>query len=294
MQTEDASQAPLVSFVVFAYNQEDVVGHAIEGAFAQTYPNLQLIFSDDCSPDGTFEAMRSAAEAYDGPHEIVLNRNPENVGPIGHVNRIFELSKGEMIVINAGDDISTPDRTERLFETFRRDNPLLVYSDVTKIDETGAVIGDWSFHDRVVTRGPAKAATASALCLGAACAWHPDIMRLFGEIKEMDAYGDLVFSFRAILAGRISHVPEPLLQYREGGISYWGPASVAERRARKRRRQKVHLAVCRQRLSDCLKFAPGRGNLHRILRQEIARYEPIVAAIDAEDRAAESGAAAKG
>lgn len=268
---------PLLTFVVFAYNQEKLVGEAIEAAFAQTWPNLQIILSDDRSPDGTYEVMEKAAAAYDGPHEITLNQNARNLGPIGHVNRIFDLAKGEMIVVNAGDDISFPDRTEKLFATFREERPLLIYSDVTRMDEAGKTIDDWSFHSRVVSKGPMKAATAAGLALGAACAWHPDIMRLFGKIEEMEAYGDLVFSFRAILANRISYVPEPLLRYRLGGISYWGPASAAEKAERKRKRRRVHLAVCRQRLEDLRKFAPGRGKIIRHLTQEVARFEELVA-----------------
>ena len=42
-------------------------------------------------------------------------------------------------------------------------------------------------------------------------------MRLFGNIVETDTYDDLVFYFRAMLAGgRIGYVPEPLMLYRIG------------------------------------------------------------------------------
>ena len=41
--------APLVTFALFAYNQERYVREAVEGAFAQTYQPLEIILSDDCS-----------------------------------------------------------------------------------------------------------------------------------------------------------------------------------------------------------------------------------------------------
>lgn len=44
-----ASQAPLVTFALFAYNQEKFIREAVEGAFAQTYESLEIILSDDCS-----------------------------------------------------------------------------------------------------------------------------------------------------------------------------------------------------------------------------------------------------
>ena len=49
---------PLVTFALFAYNQEQYIREAIEGAFAQTYQPLEIILSDDCSTDRTFEIMR--------------------------------------------------------------------------------------------------------------------------------------------------------------------------------------------------------------------------------------------
>jgi glycosyltransferase involved in cell wall biosynthesis len=53
----DRSDAPLVTLVLFAYNQEKFIRQAMEGAFAQTYQPLEIIVSDDSSPDGTFAIM---------------------------------------------------------------------------------------------------------------------------------------------------------------------------------------------------------------------------------------------
>ena len=58
--------------------------------------------------------MQEMAAAYRGPHRIILNRNPTNLGHARHVERIMEISSGAFIVESAGDDISLPERTERL------------------------------------------------------------------------------------------------------------------------------------------------------------------------------------
>ena len=87
----DTTDRPLVSFAVIAYNQERFIREAIEGAFAQTYEPLEIILSDDCSPDRTFDIMQEMAAAYDGPHKVVLNRNEPNLGLVPHVNRILEF-----------------------------------------------------------------------------------------------------------------------------------------------------------------------------------------------------------
>ena len=57
-------ERPLVTFALFAYNQERYIREAVEGAFAQTYEPLEIILSDDCSTDRTFEIMQEMVANY--------------------------------------------------------------------------------------------------------------------------------------------------------------------------------------------------------------------------------------
>ena len=107
---------PLITFILFGYNQAHFVREAIDGALAQTYSPLEIIFSDDCSTDETFTIMSEAAANYRGPHKIILNRNEQNRGVGAHVNRAFSLANGEWIVTAASDDISNPGRCARVVE----------------------------------------------------------------------------------------------------------------------------------------------------------------------------------
>src|SRR3954469_5886970 len=129
---------PLLTFSIGAYNQEPFIRQAVAGAFAQTYSPLQIILSDDCSSDRTFEIMAEMAAAYRGPHEVVLNRNPKNRGLVAHVNRVVELMRGELLVVSAGDDISLPHRTTAVWEAWEATGrkAFSVHSQVIHIDES--------------------------------------------------------------------------------------------------------------------------------------------------------------
>lgn len=105
------SKNPLVSFCLICYNQENYISEAIEGAFRQQYSPLEIIISDDCSSDSTFEIVKKMAKEYQGPHHLILNRNPSNIGLTGNVNYVFSRAKGIYVVLAAGDDISLPERT---------------------------------------------------------------------------------------------------------------------------------------------------------------------------------------
>jgi glycosyltransferase involved in cell wall biosynthesis len=111
---------PLVTFALFAYNQEKYIREAVEGAFSQTYEPLEIILSDDCSSDRTFEIMQEMAAAYEGPHQVRVRRNDCNVGTALHVQLAFEESKGELFVVAAGDDISFAKRVSSICSTWEQ------------------------------------------------------------------------------------------------------------------------------------------------------------------------------
>jgi hypothetical protein len=52
---DNETDQPLVTFALFAYNQEKYIREAVEGAFAQTYEPIEVILSEDYSTDRTFE-----------------------------------------------------------------------------------------------------------------------------------------------------------------------------------------------------------------------------------------------
>jgi len=115
---DNATDRPLVTFALFAYNQEKYIREAVEGAFAQTYSPLEIILSDDCSSDKTFEIMQAMAVAYKGPHRVHARRNEFNIGTALHVYSVARSSKGLLFVVAAGDDFSFPERTDRLFRVW--------------------------------------------------------------------------------------------------------------------------------------------------------------------------------
>lgn len=131
---------PLVTFALFAYNQEAYIREAIEGAFAQTYEPLEIILSDDCSKDGTFQIMQEMAASYKGPHRVRVRKGERNLGIAQHFNTLVEMSEGTLISAAAGDDISLPQRVERAVACFDRDPDLtFVECALDEFDETGPI-----------------------------------------------------------------------------------------------------------------------------------------------------------
>lgn len=112
MMQESTQERPLVTFALFAYNQEKYIREAIEGAFAQTYEPLEIILSDDCSTDRTFEIMQEMVADYRGPHIVKVSSSIRNRGTLKHVLDVANMCHGKYLVVQAGDDISKCCRTE--------------------------------------------------------------------------------------------------------------------------------------------------------------------------------------
>ncbi len=241
METPE-TERPLVTFAIIAYNQEKFIREAVEGAFAQTYEPLEIVLSDDCSTDRTFEIMQEMAANYNGPHKVILNRNEENRGIGGHVNRAMEVSKGEFIVVAAGDDISRPDRTTRLYEKVkdRLSEPVSIYSGCEFIDEEGRLTGSMEKPVRSLpddNRDELCEGLSSGriygFCLGATHAWTRATWRLFGDLHPEVIAEDNCISLRNALVGSVHFLPDHLVQRRFHGKNVYAevisPRSTADR-----------------------------------------------------------------
>lgn len=215
--TETASaDRPLVTFAVFAYNQARFVREAVAAAFAQTYSPLHIVLSDDCSKDDTFAIMQAMADAYRGPHRVVLNRNPKNLNIGGHVNRVMELVEGDLVVPAAGDDISEPHRTEtvvaRWLASGRR--AMSLHSATTHIDESGAPLGVHGYPSPERLSSRDDIARKGLSVLGASHCWAREVFTRFGPMLPEIVNEDSVIPFRSALLGEIAYLDEPLVRYR--------------------------------------------------------------------------------
>lgn len=97
---------PLVSLIIATYNHKKFVSETVAGALSQDYPNLEIVISDDCSPDGTFETLQGLTHGYSGPHALTVRKNDRNLGLVPHVNKLLlEFAHGEYVMLSGGDDV---------------------------------------------------------------------------------------------------------------------------------------------------------------------------------------------
>ncbi len=96
---------PQVSVLLTAYNRAPYIASSIESVLAQTFGDFELLITDNCSTDGTFDIARKY-ERLDSRIRVV--QNERNLGQFGNRNRAAELARGSLLKYHDSDDLMYP------------------------------------------------------------------------------------------------------------------------------------------------------------------------------------------
>lgn len=267
-QNISRSKYPLVTFAIISYNQENYIREAVKSALAQDYSPLEIIISDDCSTDHTFQIIEEIVSSYSGSHSVILKRNACNIGLGAHVNRLWELASGELVILQAGDDISFSHRTSTIVDVWRTTTPSpdLIFSSVALIDEKGAKIGE-----RTNVKVPVSALRDTITgkreyVTGGCCSAYAKILHwTAGPLREDTIAEDFIYTFRAMLGNGLVGIAEPLVYYRQHDASIMG-------KARNRRDDKLRNLIGRHsRLLEYRKAMDAYGFSNSYMRWRLNR-----------------------
>ena len=115
------SAAPaLVSVGIPTYNRAEGLRRTLECITAQTYPNLEIIVSDNCSP--TAEPERVAREFMARDPRIRFFRQQEPLGVSGNFQFVLSQATGEFFMWAADDDEWDPDFVRQCVSGFGADH----------------------------------------------------------------------------------------------------------------------------------------------------------------------------
>lgn len=272
-------QRPLATFTVFAYNQEDYVAEAVRGALAQQYRPLQVILSDDGSTDRTFEVMSAAAQACPPDIDLVLNRNPHNIGVARHINRVVGMADGQYLVLSAADDVSLPERTGRSVDALLDDEHgrMALHSAVINVDAQGQVLYVRENPHRDRLGSPDSVLAHDVYLTGSSVTVDRRLYADFPALLPEVVNEDKVTAFRCAFLGGAVYVEQPLVRYRAGvGVSTLNGALLHGRDDPAREARYVATGLARRRSvlaqmqADCSSGAIA-GRVTPALEQAITR-----------------------
>lgn len=214
----NSETTPLVSVMIVAYNQEDIIRETIESILQEPrYPNLEIVVSDDCSVDGTVEVVRNLQTEY--PNIIKLVENSQNQGITRNSNSAFFATSGEYVCVMGGDDLFLRGKISTQVREFLDDPSLaLSYHPVEVLDDqTGQILAvtdqkkhleKKSVYDVISKAGIAGA--SSMMVRRSAC---PE----YGFDERLPVVSDWKFAIDVAFNGKVKLLPKVLGQYRKTG-----------------------------------------------------------------------------
>ncbi len=129
---------PLVSIRVLTYNSEEYITSTLDSVCEQTYNNIELVVSDDCSNDNTVSIVEKWLEQHQKRFtKVVLLTSPVNTGVSANSKRSLEATSGEWIKGLGGDDLLTPDAIEKYISFVLANNCSICAARMNYIDEDG-------------------------------------------------------------------------------------------------------------------------------------------------------------
>lgn len=129
----------LVSVIVASYNHAGYLVRRMESLVAQTYPDIEILVIDDCSPDNSWEVL----QAYASTPRVSLVRRERNGGWVAVSNQGVAMARGEFVLFANCDDACDESMIERLVEVIKsRPAVGLAFCRSRMVDETDGALGD--------------------------------------------------------------------------------------------------------------------------------------------------------
>lgn len=221
---------PLVSIPVITYNSSKTVVETLDSIYAQTYPNIELIVSDDCSSDKTMEIVRDwVAKHKERFVRTKLITAEKNTGISANLNRAEAACHGEWIKSIAGDDLLLEDCIESCINYVNRHNDVVVLfgrQEAFGSDKDSCQVIDATF-DYQMFRKPVEEQLHKLLfegnCIPATTLfYHRECISAIGvkndeRITFLEDWPKWINLLRAGV--RFYFIDKTLVKYRIGGIS---------------------------------------------------------------------------
>lgn len=129
---------PLVTIAIPTYNRaESYLPQAIQSALNQTYSNIEILVSDNCSTDNTTAVVKS----FNDPR-IKFFQQEKNIGSNNNANFCLAQATGKFFLLFFDDDQIDSDFIEVCMKAMNKgnDNAGVVFTGAREIDSKGNIL----------------------------------------------------------------------------------------------------------------------------------------------------------
>jgi len=235
---------PLISIALCVYNGEEFLEEQLHTLLNQTYPNIELVISDDGSSDNSLNIIRRYAD----DQRIKLFVNDRNLGYVKNFEKTIQRCNGEYIALADQDDIWDLNKIEILQKKIG--DSVLVYHDSMLIDARNTELGKMSDLLKMY-HGSSPFPFLFYNCIsGHSCMFKKSLVEHLGRFNSNFPH-DWWMAFVAGNVGKINYVARPLVKYRQHRQSN---TDILKRRERSNQNKPKYPEVNLAWLKNCLNF----------------------------------------
>ena len=121
-----------IDILLATYNGEKYLKEQLDSILNQTYKNIRLIISDDCSKDSTKEILK---EYEQKDERIKVFYQEKNLGYIKNFEFLLKQVQDEIYMLSDQDDVWLPEKVEKSYEILKKQNADLVFGDLEVVDK---------------------------------------------------------------------------------------------------------------------------------------------------------------
>lgn len=126
-----------IDILLATYNGEKYIREQIESILNQSYSNIKLIISDDCSKDNTAAILREY-ENKDSRVKVFVQE--KNLGVVENFEFLLKQVTSDYYMLSDQDDIWLPEKVEKSYKKLITDDADLVFCDSEIVDKNLNVI----------------------------------------------------------------------------------------------------------------------------------------------------------
>lgn len=118
----------MVSVLVPIYKVEQFIANNARSLLKQTYPFIEYIFVDDCSPDNSVAILKSVLEEF--PHRknaVKIIKHEKNRGLAAARNTGLDHCSGNCVMFVDSDDTLDPTTVEECVNKYSENNDIVIY-----------------------------------------------------------------------------------------------------------------------------------------------------------------------
>jgi glycosyltransferase len=209
-----SSNNPLVTIITIVFNNVTTIRNAVQSVAYQDYDNIEHVVIDNCSTDGTLEAINEQKD------DISLIVSESDEGIYYALNKGIELANGEIVgFLNSDDVLKNRNTISTIVKNLTLSNNEAVYGDLQYFSKR--------HPNRIIRRWKSNIYSSHKFRQG----WMPPHPTFYTYKKTYIKYGffdikykissDYDMMLRLLYEKKIKakYIPEVLVKMQRGGVS---------------------------------------------------------------------------